>query len=82
MTPIGRNALVALLPEPPKSTILYTEGIAPEGITRRAVVQAVGGLCEHVAVGDTVLVRTTLGVQLGDLVLVPENACIAKVLDA
>lgn len=81
MTPIGRNALVEILPERPKSSILYTEGIGTEAITRRAVVKAVGGLCQHVAVGDTVLIRTTLGVQVGNLTLVPENACVARVLD-
>jgi hypothetical protein len=79
MKPIGRNVLVALLPPPPKSTILFTEGIGTGGITQRGIVKATGAKCQHVTVGDTVLVRTTLGVAIGDLTLFPENACVARV---
>jgi hypothetical protein len=81
MTPIGQNVLVRLLPERPRSTILYTEGIAPDQITRRGVVEATGRLCRNVKPGDTVLVRTTLGVSIGDLSLFPENACVATIVE-
>ena len=79
MRPIGRTVLVSMLPAPPKSTLIYTDGIGTDSITQRAKVVATGDKCQHVEVGDTVLVRTTLGVVVGDLTLFPENACVARV---
>lgn len=81
MVPLGKNVLVSLLPEPPRSAILITDGIAPERITRRATVKATGALVQHVSRGETVLVRTTLGVQCGNYLLVPEEACVATIND-
>lgn len=75
--PIGRTCLVQLLPSPKTSTIL--EVVEPEKITQRGVVTAVGPKCKWVEVGQTYILRVSLGVTIGDLLLVPEVACMAKV---
>lgn len=77
--PIGRRVLLALLPEPPKSSLLITEGIAPEGLTRRATVVAAGERCKYVTPGDVVVVRTTTGKTVGDHLVIEEQACVAIV---
>lgn len=81
MIPIGRHVIVTLLPEAPASTILYTEGLAPEKLTRRAVVKAVGSLCRHTVPQSVVIVRSNLGTQIGSDLLLPESACLATVTE-
>ena len=77
LQPLGRRVLLDLLPEPPKSTLLITEGLTPEGLTRRARVVAAGERCKYVQVGDIVVVRTTTGKTVGAQLVIEEQACLA-----
>lgn len=77
VTPLGRQVLVQRLPERPKSTILFTAGIGPDALTTRCTVLQTGPRCRYVKPGDTVLARTSLGRELGDHLLLPEEACLA-----
>lgn len=79
MTPLGRNVLLDLLPETPRSTLIYTEGLGAEGLVQRGVIRAVGPRCRYATVGQTVLCRITLGTKVGDHLLLPETACLAEV---
>ena len=64
LKPFGHHVVLSLLPEPPKSNRLIVQ--APVSLTRRAMVQAVGGLVQTVKVGETVLCRANMGSSWGD----------------
>ena len=48
-------------------------------LTHKAVVETRGPKCRYVEEGKTYIVRTSLGVPLGDRLLVPEVACMALI---
>lgn len=77
-TPIGRTLLVRVLPAEGKSSIIEVVE-QDDRLTHRAVAEVLGPKCRFVEPGKTYLVRTSLGVPLGDRLLVPEVACLARV---
>lgn len=80
LMPIGRYVLLQMLPETPASPLLVAS-LAPEGLTRRGTVLAVGGTCKYLRGGEAVIVRITTGKTIGtDQLVIHETACLATVI--
>lgn len=77
--PIGRTCFVSLLPEQHVSPLAAGVPRDSEALVRRGVVTKAGPKCKHVQPGLTYLVRSSLGVVVGDELLLPEVACLALV---
>ena len=77
--PIGRTCLVRVLPPEGKSSIIQVVE-QDDRLTHKAVVEVKGPKCRFVEEGQTYIVRTSLGVPMGDRLMVPEVACMALCL--
>lgn len=73
--PLGKHALVRLLPEPARSASLAV--ITSASLTQRAEVLALGQGLPDLKVGDVVLCRPAQGHEIGDHLLLPSTAILA-----
>ena len=73
--PLGKHALVRLLPEPARSASLAV--ITSASLTQRAEVLALGQGLPDLNVGDVVLCRPAQGHEIGDHLLLPSTAILA-----
>ncbi len=75
--PLGPYVTIALLPDDPVSDLIVAPG--PQGLTRKAVILAVGPSVPDLTPGDTVLCRPIQGHEVGDQILLPANAILATI---
>lgn len=75
--PVGRTCFVRLRPATAKSTVIEVVEL-DDRLVHEADMVRVGPKCKWVVAGRRYLVRSSLGVPVGDLTLLPEVACLAE----
>ena len=74
-----KGALVRLLPELPASTALIV--IQAPDPSREAIIEALAPDIRDLNVGDRVLCRPAQGVEVGDLLLIPDTGLVARLTE-